>query len=161
MKKPIRATLLIIFVLTGLSVFSQEVILNQSIYQVNKNTIFKEGVDVTNDLSKEEKSEIFKIYKKQQKDITKIKKAQKKAEKEQEKAEKKVEKKKKQAEKALKKKEKAQANYDKAIEKHEAALSKYEKLKNKGKLSPVAEAKWKEKIAHLKTKIAKAQKKLE
>ena len=100
---------------------------------------------------------------KAEKEQMQAEKKQKKAEKEQEKLEKeqkKIEKEKKKTEKVLKKTEKAQSTLDKSIEKHEEALKKHKKLKRKGKLSPLDDEKWLEKIAKYKEATDKAKKKL-
>ena len=166
MKNVVRILLIIGLMLKGLSIYAQDIKINDEVYQVKKDVIFKNGVDVTNTLSEEEKSKIFAAFNKQQQQIAEADRVQKKlekAEKEQKRAEKeqrRAEKKQKKAEKALKQREKAQANFDNATKKHKAAINKYEKLIKKGKLSPEDEAKWLEKIEKYKDNIAKAKKKL-
>lgn len=135
-------------------------------YEVKKDKIFLNGEDVTEAISVEDRAAIFgrakaikaeieakeakeKAQKKKEKELKKAEKAQKKAEKEAKKAA-----------KALKKKEKAQKNFSKATNNLEKAQKKYEKLKNRGKLSPVDEKKWLEKIEKLSEKVAKAKKKM-
>lgn len=122
------------------------------------------------DKAKKEQEKREKQQEKAEKETEKAEKAQKKAEKKQKQAEKeqdklekeqkKIEKEQKQAEKELKQSEKAQSNLDKSIEKHEDALKKYKKLKRKGKLSPLDEEKWLEKIAKYKAASEKAKRKL-
>ena len=62
--------------------------------------------------------------------------------------------------KPLKKQEKIKDNYKRAQDKLASAQKKYEKLKKKGKLSPVDEVKWLEKIENLTDKVNKAKRKL-
>lgn len=155
--------LLLAFSLTG---FAQEVKKGEKTYEVKKEKIFLNGEDVTTTLSVEEKEVIFKeaavISEKlkkaenAQKTAQKLEKEKKKAEK----AQKKAEKAQKKAEKALKKKEKLQKNYKKAQDNLKKAQKKYEKLKKKGKLSPVDEGKWLDKIEKLTEKVDKAKRKL-
>ncbi|MEO8935027.1 MAG: hypothetical protein ABI295_12045 [Xanthomarina sp.] len=96
--------------------------------------------------SKKEDAATIEKYKK---DLSKSKHEQKKAQEAQKKSE-----------KALKNKEKAQGAFEKSHKKLESTQKKYQKLKNKGKLSPVDEAKWLKKIEHLKIEIKKAEIKL-
>lgn len=161
-----RFALLLLLILTGSMVFAQEVKVNDSVYEIKKDLIFINDVDITNTLSEEERSKILAAFehKKSEKakaklskeKIDKAEKAQKRAEKQQKKAEKKQKK----AEKEMKQKVKAQTNYDKAIKTHKDAITKYEKLKKKGKLSPIDEEKWLEKIEKLNSKIEKTKAKL-
>ncbi|MFV9549837.1 hypothetical protein [Algibacter sp. PT7-4] len=161
-----RYLVIMLFLGFGFLVNAQEVSFNGVSYEIKKERIFKTGIDVTDTLSEEEKTEIRAAFDKK---MMQIKEAEatkariEKAEKEQLKAEKeqkKAEKKQKKAEKALKKRQKAKSNYEKSTKKHKDAISKYEKLKKKGKLSPQDEEKWLEKIEKYKTAIAKAKKKL-
>ncbi|WP_243473694.1 hypothetical protein [Winogradskyella sp. MH6] len=155
--------LLLAFYLTG---FSQEVKKGEKTYEVKKEKIFLNGEDVTATLSTEEKEVIFKeasVISEKLKQAEKAEKEAKKLEKEKRKAEKsqkKAEKAQKKAEKALKKKEKLQKNYKKAQDNLKKAQKKYEKLKKKGKLSPVDEGKWLDKIEKLTEKVDKAKGKL-
>lgn len=159
---------LILFLFLGLGTIlnAQEITVDEVTYVVKKDVIYKNGVDVTNTLNAEEKAKILAAFEKKKLELARQEEAQRKlekAEKEQKKAEKeqkKAEKKQRKAEKALKQKEKAQANFDKAVKKHKDAQKKYGKLKSKGKLSPVDEKKWLEKIEKLNNNIAKAKKKL-
>lgn len=153
--KAITKWITALIVVLGLSVSAQEVTLNGAIYSVKGDVVLKNGVDVTNTLSLEERLEVKEALNKQTEAIEK-EKALKKAEKKQKAAEKKQKK----AEKALKKKEKAHSKYEKLAEKHESTQQKYEKLKKKGKLSPLDEQKWLSKIEKLKEQTAKAQRKL-
>ena len=66
----------------------------------------------------------------------------------------------KKAEKAQKKMDKVKAKHTKATKVHRSTVEKYEKLKGKGKLSPVDEAKWLKKMEKLKAKMLKAKSKL-
>ena len=145
--------------LLGISMAAQEVKVNDNVYEVKKDLIFKNGVDVTNILTADEKSQIFAAFEKSNIERAEAIKTQKRIEKA-EKEQKKAEKKQKKAEKALKQKEKAQSNYDKATKKHQDALKKYEKLKRKGKLSQQGEKKWLEKIEKLNANISKTKRKL-
>lgn len=159
MKNLKRFVLVLGLILMGMSVSAQEVKVNDNVYEVKKDLIYKNGVDVTNTLTADEKFQIFTAFEKLNLEKAEAEKTQKRIEKA-EKEQKKAEKKQKKAEKALKQKEKAQSNYDKATKKHQDALKKYEKLKNKGKLSPQDEAKWLEKIEKLNANISKAKRKL-
>ncbi|MGC6431782.1 MAG: hypothetical protein ACON5F_12130 [Jejuia sp.] len=153
-------------VITGLSISAQHLKVNDTLYDVKKGVILREGIDITNILSKERKTEILTAFNSQQQELAKekaIKDKLESAEQEQKKAEKqqkRAEKKQKKAEKALRQKEKAQANYDKAISKYDNAQKKYEKLKKKGKLSPVDEANWLEKIEKFSENVTKTKRKL-
>ncbi|XMO88408.1 hypothetical protein AAFN75_08935 [Algibacter sp. AS12] len=158
--------LIVLFLGLGFVVNAQDVNFNGEPYEIKKDKIFKAGVDVTETLSEEDKAGVLAAFNSkmaQIKNAEETKKRVEKAEKEQEKAEKEqkqAEKKQKKAEKELKKSQKAQSKYDKAAKKHKDALSKYEKLKSKGKLSPVDEEKWLDKIEKYKEASAKAKKKL-
>ena len=138
---------------------AQEVSVDGVTYKVKKESIFKDGTDITETLTVEQRNNIktnlenkISLEKQEKERIAQIKKA--------EKDQKKAESKQKAAEKALKKKEKAQSNFEKAGKKYEDALNKYEKLKVKGKLSPQDEGKWLEKIEKLKEANDKAKRKL-
>ncbi|GGD22002.1 hypothetical protein [Hyunsoonleella pacifica] len=159
MKNLFRFILLITFILIGISVSAQEIKVNDSIYEVKKGTILNNGVDVTDTLSEEEKAKILAEFEKRKQAAVEAVATQKRVEKA-EKEQKKSEKKRKKAEKALKQKEKAQSNYNKATKKYQAAQEKYEKLKSKGKLSPMDEKKWLEKIEKLHANVIKTKKKL-
>ncbi|NNC49977.1 MAG: hypothetical protein HKO01_05520 [Flaviramulus sp.] len=145
---------------------AQEVNFNGETYEIKKDQIFKNSINVTETLTTEEKQQIrnaldnkmaqIKESEERAKRLEKAEKEQKKAEKQQKVAEKKQKK----AEKELKQNEKAQSNFDKAVKKHEDAIQKYEKLKNKGKLSPIAEEKWLSKIAQYNKAKVKSKKKL-
>jgi N-methylhydantoinase A/oxoprolinase/acetone carboxylase beta subunit len=137
---------------------AQDVSFNGKAYSIKKDRFFEAGIDITDALSEEEKQGILSAFDKKRIQIEKIEVAETRIEKA-EKAQK-AEKKQKKAEKALKKRQKAQFNFDKAAKKHKAAISKYEKLKRKGKLSPVEEEKWLEKITKYKGASEKAGKKL-
>ncbi|WP_426432214.1 hypothetical protein ACPX19_06480 [Winogradskyella sp. HB-48] len=155
--------LLLAFSLTS---FAQTVEKDGKTYEVKKEKIFLDGNEVTETLSLEEKEAILKqaatineklkVDEKAQKAAEKLEKEAKKAEK----AQKKAEKAQKKAEKALKKKEKLQKSYENAQNDFKKAQKKYEKLKKKGKLSPVDETKWLEKIEKLSEKVEKAKRKL-
>lgn len=157
--KAITKWITALIVVLGLSVSAQEVTWNGATYSVKGDVVLKDGIDVTNTLSLEERLEVKKALNKKAQAIdaaNEKEKALKKAEKKQKAAEKKQKK----AEKALKQKEKAHSNYEKLTEKYESAQQKYEKLKKKGKLSPQDEQKWLSKIEKLKEQTAKAKRKL-
>jgi outer membrane biosynthesis protein TonB len=161
-----KLLIIVLFFGFGLVLNAQEINFKGENYEVKKGKIFKEGVDVTKTLTAEDQEKIklaFNEKKERIKDAEKAEKRLEKAEKEQKKAEKerkRAEKKQKQAEKELNKKEKAQSRYDKAIKKHKAAVKKYEQLKKKGKLSPVDEEKWLDKITKYKEASEKAERQL-
>ncbi len=168
--KVIITTLLIVF---SLSLSGQTIKYNDASYEVKKGTFFKEGVDVTQTLTEEDKLKILeavdkkkeemqaaKIKEKQEKAVEKQQKQEEKAQKQAEKKRQQAEKEKKKAEKALAKREKLKSNYENAEKKHKQAIAKYEKLSEKGKLSPVDKDKWANKIDKLKLKLEKAKSKL-
>lgn len=154
----------------------------------NKLKIMKEQAFIAEQLAiqkAKEASELAKEHKKElmknDKELKKIEKEQKQKEKEQnnyenelekrEKAlvnkekelaqrEKEIVKQEKVKEKALKKKEKTQKVYDNSSEKLKSTQNKYEKLKIKGKLSPIDEAKWLKKIEGLTKDLKKTELKL-
>ncbi len=117
------------------SSFAQKVEKDGKTYEVKKEKIFLNGEDVTETLNLEEKQAILKEAETISEKI-------------------------KTKEKALKKEKKAKDNYKRAQDKLAKAQKKYEKLKKKGKLSPVDEEKWLEKIENLTEKVEKAKKKL-
>ena len=128
-------------------------------YSVKGEKIFLNGVEITADLSADEQLVIKNKLKNKiatDKKIKSAEKAQNKAENKQKKAEKKQ----KQAEKELKKREKTQKNYENAQQRYSDAQNKYEKLKNRGKLSPVDEAKWLKKLENLKENLDKNEKRM-
>ena len=128
-------------------------------YRVKGEMIFLNGVEVTADLSADEQFVIKNKLKNKiatDKKIKSAEKAQNKAENKQKKAVKKQ----KQAEKDLKKREKIQKNYENAQKKYSDAQKKYEKLKKRGKLSLVDEAKWLKKLENLKENFDKSEKRL-
>ncbi|MFI1772967.1 hypothetical protein [Thalassobellus citreus] len=164
-----RLFAVLLFLGLSLTIQAQEVAFNGVTYKVKGETILKDKVDVTTTLSVEEKAGILDVLKEQKaleverlaadkkaKELEKAEKAKKKAEKEQKRAEKKQKK----IEKALKQKEKAQSNFEKATNKYNKATAKYESLKKRGRLSPVAEAKWIEKVEKLRFKKDKFESKL-
>lgn len=138
---------------------AQEVSVNGVNYFVKGEKILKDGIDVSASLTLEEKENITAVLLEKEIELREAKKAEKNLSKA-EKSQKKAEKKQKKAEKALKQKEKAQAKYQKSERKYEDALNKYERLNKKGKLSPVDEKKWLEKIEKLKEAKEKAKKKM-
>ncbi len=138
---------------------AQQIEHNGKEYRVKGEKIFLNGVEVTADLSADEQLVIKNKLKNKiatEKKIKSAEKAQNKAENKQKKAEKKQ----KQAEKELKKREKTQKNYENAQQRYSDAQNKYEKLKNRGKLSPVDEAKWLKKLENLKENLDKNEKRM-
>ncbi|MCB4798490.1 hypothetical protein [Neotamlana laminarinivorans] len=145
----------------SLAINAQKVKVNKQNFEVKGDRIFNEGKDVTETLSVENKNAIKKaIENKKEAELAKQNEKAKKEAKKIEKQEKAAENKRKKAEKTLAKKEKAQANFDKAKNNLEKAQKKRTKLKEKGKLSPVDEAKWDKKIGSLEEKVEKTKKKL-
>ena len=161
-----RILMIVCFLGFGFLMNAQDINFNGVAYEIKKDRIFKDDVDVTDTLDIEDKQQIMGAFDKKmlqvkeaeetQKRIEKAEKEQKNAEKDQKRAEKKQKK----AEKELKQRQKAQSNFDKSTKKHKAAINKYEKLKKKGKLSPIDEEKWIEKIAKYKEDSEKAKKRL-
>lgn len=143
-------------------VHSQEVVYKNTTYTVKKGLIFKGGYDVTNSLSIEDQNQIRSEFnkavkeKEAEKKLKKKEKEYKKAQKKQRSAEKKL----KRVEKELQKKLKAERAVEKAKSNLENAHNKYEKLRKKGKLSPVDETKWVEKIKKLNDRLDTSKKKL-
>jgi len=157
-----RLFVLLLFLGLSLTIQAQEVAFNGVTYKVKGETIFKDKVDVTPTLSIEEKTGILEVLKEQKTlEVERIKAVKKVKEVEKaEKAQKKAEKKQKKIEKSLKRIEKAQSNFEKSTSKYNKAIAKYESLKKRGKLSPVAEAKWIEKVEKLRYKRDKFESKL-
>ncbi len=158
----------LLFLGLSLTIQAQEFVFEgaTATYEVKGETILKDKVDVTTMLTVEEKKVILEALNEQkgieaervevEKKVKEAEKAKKKAEKEQKRAEKKQKK----IEKTLKRKEKAQTNFEKATNKYNKTTAKYESLKKRGKLSPVAEAKWIDKIEKLRFKRDKFERKL-
>jgi septal ring factor EnvC (AmiA/AmiB activator) len=156
----------LLFLGLSLTIQAQEFVFEGATYEVKGKTILKDKVDVTTTLTVEEKNVILEALNEQkgieaervevEKKVKEAEKAKKKAEKEQKRAEKKQKK----IEKTLKRKEKAQINFEKATNKYNKTTAKYESLKKRGKLSPVAEAKWIDKIEKLRFKRDKFERKL-
>ena len=143
--------------------FAQKIENEGKIYEVKKERIFLNGKDVTETLKAEKRSVILKeaaMISNKIKIEEKAKKKKEKATKKLEKELKKAEKEQKRAEKALRKEQKLKDNYKKAQNNLAKAQKKYGKLKRKGKLSPVDESKWLEKIEKLKEKVEKVKRKL-
>lgn len=151
--------IVLVFGFIGLLVNAQEVTVNGSVYKVEKETIFKDGIDVGASLSEEEKAQIIAARDRKAAMLAASQRAEKQVEKA-EKEQKRAEKKQKKAEKELKQKKKAQSRFDKSEKKYEDAVKKYEKLKGKGKLSPEDEEKWLEKIGKYQKANTKAKRKL-
>ena len=172
-----RYYIVLLFFAISFSSFAQTLEKDGKTYEVKDEKIFLNGEDVTGTLNAEEKVIILKeatgiseklkteekakeekekADKKKEKAAEKLQKEQKKAEK----TAKKAEKERKKAEKALKKEKKLKDNYKSAQDKLAKAQAKYEKLKKRGKLYPVDETKWLEKIDKLSEKVEKAKRKL-
>jgi hypothetical protein len=159
---------ILVALILGFGFFSnaQEVERNGKKYVVKKDKIFHDGNDVTATFSIEEQMKIkedfslleakMKLKEKEEKRLKNIEKERKQLEKDKKRAESKQKK----AEKELKKKIKMQANFEKASKNYEQAQSKYQRLKERGKLSPVDEAKWLKKIETLNEKVKKAENRL-
>jgi hypothetical protein len=150
---------ILIFLGFGFLLNAQEVTLNGEVYQIKKEQIFKDGMDVTESLSFEEKKQIWANFNQKMieiKESEKIRNKLKKAEKEQRTAQKRQKK----VENTLKQKEKEQSRFDKAEKKYNDALKKYDKLKSKGKLSPEDDKKWLDKIEGYNKALLKAKRKL-
>ncbi len=135
----------LLFLVASLTIQAQEVNLNGATYTVKGKAVLKDNIDITSKLSVEEKKEILEALKEQK--ALKVERA-------------KADKRAKKAEKALKKKEKAQSNFDKSSSRYNKAVAKYESLKKRGRLSPVKEAKWIEKVEKLRYKRDKLEVKL-
>ena len=153
----------LLLVLLSLVSLAQTVKNDGNTYKVKNKTIYLDGKDVTESLSSEKRAIILKeaaliseANKAENKKAKKIEKKQKKTEK----AIKKAEKEQKKAEKVLKKEEKRNKNYKDAKDKLAKAEKKYRKLKRKGKLSPVADEKWLNKLEKLSEKVESAKRKL-
>lgn len=142
----------LLFLGISLGIQAQEVEFNGATYKIKGETILKDNADVTSTMSIEEKTKILETLKEQKTLEAKSKKY--------EKSQVKVEKKQKKLERTLKKKEKAQSNFEKSSRKYDKAVAKYESLKKRGRLSPVKEAKWIEKVEKLKYKKGKFESKL-
>ncbi|WP_298556498.1 hypothetical protein [uncultured Algibacter sp.] len=154
-----RFLILVLFLGFGFLVNAQNISFNGVSYEIKKDRIFKDSVDITDNLSVEDKQGIRTSFNKKATQIKAAEDAQKRIEKAK-KDQLKAEKRQKKAEKALKKRQKAQSKFDKSTKKHKKAIKKYEKLKGQGKLSPEDEEKWLEKIERYKQTSAKAKKKL-
>lgn len=128
-------------------------------YEVKKDKILLDGKDITSTLNKDERDLIFEEAKAISLDLKFRENAKKETKKAQKEA-KKAEKSQKKAEKALKEKEKFQKRYKQAQTNLEKAQKKYKKLKKKGKLSPIDERKWIDKIDKLESKVNKAHSKM-
>lgn len=148
----------------SLTSFAQKIEKDGKTYEVKEERIFLNNEDVTDTITNEQKLLLFKeaemLVLKQS--TEKEKQEREKAEKKKEKAAKKLEKEKKKAEKAAKKAEKElkrakklKANYKKSQDKLAQTQKKYKKLKRKGKLSPIDETKWLDKIEKLTKKVEK------
>ncbi|OBX23626.1 hypothetical protein LX77_03741 [Gelidibacter algens] len=149
--------IVLFFLSLGAIVNAQEVISNGKAYEVRNKAIFKDGVDITATLEKEEEAHIFKTLNNQlnkAKDAEDVRKKLEKAARKSDKALKK-------AAKELKSKQKAQDRFNKATKKLEQNQEKYEKLKKRGKLSPQDEVKWLKMLEDYKDDLEKATQKLQ
>lgn len=154
--------LLIVFLGIGIIANAQKVESNGTVYKVKGEKIFKNGEDVTDLLTEAEKLQINATLKEKIKkeDVLEKGKKAKKDHKKGEKRHKKAEKKQKDAEKALKKNQKIQDRFEKAERKYQKEQKKFTRLKDKGKLSPVAEDKMLKKLEKLNGELDKAKRKL-
>lgn len=164
--------LLVVFVLT---VFlyncgsSHNVIHDGKVYEVKGSEFYQAGVDVTESLSEETRSNIKETlnerlkqdaeFEAKQKALEKKQKEQEKIQKQAEKQQKELEKKQKAIEKAQKEKDDARKAMVKASDKLKKEQRKYDRLLEKGKLSPKDIEKWDAKIEKLKAAKAKAEEK--
>ncbi len=158
-----KITLILFLFFITANTYAQEVIVNEVKYEVKNDTIFKDGVDVTNTLSAVEQEEIKRTFSEKLKEEKKLLKEEKRKEVERKNSEKKLkkeEKKRKKAEKKLKKQELAIKKLDKAKKKYKKSSEKFEKLKSKGKLSPEDELDWNKKLDKLKKDIERKKRKL-
>ncbi|MGB1270319.1 MAG: hypothetical protein ACPG45_11340 [Flavobacteriaceae bacterium] len=166
-----------LFLFTCTLFFAQEVTHNGNTYSIKGKKIYQNNEDVTSLLTTTDKEAVFSAHKielekikeaknaekaleKKEKEAIKAEKEAAKRIKEQEKKLKAIEKKQKKVEKAAKKKANAEKAFDRAQSKLDRETKKFEKLKRRGKLSPVKEAKYLEKLSDLKDRVSKAGKKL-
>ena len=149
---------ILIFVIT-INTYSQDIKVNETVYTVKGDKIYKENIDVTAQLGFEEQEKITTALK-DKKHLIKEEKAVLKSQRKAEKEHKRAIKKRKQAERDLKRKQKAQNNFEKSQYNFKRASSRHERLKAKGKLSPRAESKWQNRLERLSYKLNKAERKL-
>ena len=154
-----RFFIIVLFLGFGFIVNAQDINYNGVDYEIKKDRIFKDSIDVTDTLPVEEKVNIKVALDEKLAKLNEVEAAEEKMKKA-EKAQKNAERKQKKAENELAKREKVQSNFDRAVKKYEDAIAKYEKLKSRGKISPVDDVKWLDKIEKYKDAIAKAKKKL-
>lgn len=164
--------LLVVFVLT---VFlyncgsSHNVIHDGKVYEVKGSEFYQAGVDVTESLSEEKRSNIKETlnerlkqdaeFEAKQKALDKKQKEQEKIQKQAEKQQKELEKRQEAIEKAQKEKDDARKAMVKASNKLKKEQRKYDRLLEKGKLSPKDIEKWEEKLEKLKAEKAEAEEK--
>lgn len=148
---------ILFFISLGFITNAQEVISNGTLYEVRDKAIFKDGINITDNLLEHERAHIFKAQKNHLEEAKKAEKLRKKLEK----SAKKAEKSQKKAEKELKKRKKAQNDFSKASKKLKDQQENYEKLKNKGKLSPNDESKWHKKLEGYKKDVEKSKRKID
>src|SRR5690606_5276558 len=141
-----RGLLLTVMLVLFSTMHAQQVVVKNTIYQLEGEIIIKEGKDVTDALSPDEKKLIFKKRNRQLKAERKAKKTKQKLEKQQKKTEKQLKK----QERAQKKLEKAEAHYFEIIKKYD---------KQKEKLSSEETKEWLSRIEKAKKKYEKAKKK--
>lgn len=159
-----KTTFITIFMFIGFFVFGQEIEYKGDNYTVKKGLIYKDGKDVTNELSELDRASIIASFN-TEKALIKVseeielaednERKLRRAEKEQTR----LEKKQKKAERALKRKERAKDAFAKEEKRHKKSVKKYNRLKRKGKLSPKEEADWLEKIEKQKKDMKKAKRK--
>ena len=154
-----RFLMLLLFLTFGCIGNAQEVLVDGVSYMVKGDKILKDGIDVSASLTLEENQTITTVLLEKESKLREAEKTLKNLKKA-EKSQKSAENKQKKAEKALKKREKTNTKFEKSEKKYNDALKKYERLNNKGKLTPVDEKEWLEKIEKLKVARNKAKKKL-
>lgn len=140
------------------------------VYEVKGSTIKKDGVDVTKNLSKEEKKSIDnlikekeearKIFEAKQKDIEDAISEQKSIQKEARKNQRKLERDLKDLENSLKATQNARDKYATTRSRYTKSKNEFKQLKKDGELSPNAIDDWKERLSKLKMEVKKAKKEL-
>ena len=155
--------LLSIMLLVGCGSSEQVITDNGEIYEVKGNTFINNGVDVTENLTKDEKDNIISILEEKREAATAAEKLQnelenkkkdlERAQKEAKEKQEELEEKQKELERKLKEKEDAREDVVKAKKRLDSEQKKYEQLKEKGKLSPRDEADWKEKLDKLEEEL--------
>lgn len=141
------------------------------IYEVKGDTFKTNGLDVTDQLTNDEKERIKiklqekidsrEALEKRQKELKSKAEELEKTQKETKKKQEELEELQKEFERKQKEKKEVTANYIKAKKELEKQNEKYERLKEKGKLSPRDETDWKEKLDDLKDELKVAKQKMD